>query len=188
MTAQSGCQYRYIIRYIPIRLARNKGFLGCNRKLVYDFKRGVMSERYMQKILDSIMKITEGRQGCWAVTFVPASTQERTERRFSALTEFLRERLSCPVYLHSIKSYKDYEPIHKHGVKAFKLHSIYAEHFSGKNVILIDDVLTTGRTMNDMSRKLRRIGALSVFGLCFAKTINPEFQFRQYSHYIYNKV
>ncbi|MBN2123035.1 MAG: ComF family protein [Deltaproteobacteria bacterium] len=40
----------------------------------------------------------------------------------------------------------------------------------GRNVILVDDVSTTGTTLNECARVLKRAGADQVFGLVLAKT------------------
>lgn len=42
----------------------------------------------------------------------------------------------------------------------------------GKSVLVVDDVLTTGTTMNECSRALREAGAASVFGITIAATEN----------------
>jgi len=44
------------------------------------------------------------------------------------------------------------------------------ERFEGRRVILIDDVLTTGATVNECARILKRAGAESVFVLTVART------------------
>ena len=45
----------------------------------------------------------------------------------------------------------------------------------GKNIVLIDDIITRGVTFNQVAAKLISLGALSVFGLFLAKTINPDY-------------
>ena len=44
----------------------------------------------------------------------------------------------------------------------------------GKNILLIDDTITTGATVNECSRVLLQAGAKSVFVLTFAKSIKDE--------------
>ena len=43
-----------------------------------------------------------------------------------------------------------------------------------KNVILIDDVITTGETFNRTAEQTMKMGANSVHGLFLAKTIHPD--------------
>ena len=45
------------------------------------------------------------------------------------------------------------------------------EGAAGKRILLIDDVCTTGATINSISDKLRRAGAVSVTAAVFAKTV-----------------
>ncbi len=42
------------------------------------------------------------------------------------------------------------------------------EIFSGKNVIIIDDVITTGATMHEISKTLRKAGAKNILGFAIA--------------------
>lgn len=47
----------------------------------------------------------------------------------------------------------------------------------GKTVLVIDDVLTTGATMNECAKMLKKAGAKKVFGLTFANTTRkPKFE------------
>ncbi|HEU0117134.1 MAG TPA: ComF family protein, partial [Alphaproteobacteria bacterium] len=55
---------------------------------------------------------------------------------------------------------------------AFALNSRHAEHIKGKNLTLIDDVLTTGATVNECSRVLLKAGAASVRVLTLARVKN----------------
>ena len=41
--------------------------------------------------------------------------------------------------------------------------------FKGKNVLIVDDVCTTGSTLNELAKTLRRAGARRVFGLTLAR-------------------
>jgi ComF family protein len=45
-----------------------------------------------------------------------------------------------------------------------------ASLLKGENVILIDDVTTTGNTLNDCARALKRAGAERVYGIALART------------------
>lgn len=47
-------------------------------------------------------------------------------------------------------------------------------NITGKNILLVDDTITTGATVNECSRVLLQGGARSVFVLTFAKSIKDE--------------
>lgn len=55
--------------------------------------------------------------------------------------------------------------------KAFDVHSAYEETIKGKNVILIDDVYTTGATVNECTNALKRAGAARVDILTLARVV-----------------
>jgi ComF family protein len=56
----------------------------------------------------------------------------------------------------------------KNVAKAFAVTS--PEIFTDKNILLIDDVLTTGHTLNECSRTLKKAGTLKVLCLALART------------------
>jgi ComF family protein len=41
----------------------------------------------------------------------------------------------------------------------------------GKNILIIDDVITTGSTMSECARALKKAGAINVYGLSVARTM-----------------
>ena len=52
--------------------------------------------------------------------------------------------------------------------------SVNREDVTGKNIILIDDIITRGTTFMGTTNKLMANGANLVIGLFLAKTINPD--------------
>ena len=43
--------------------------------------------------------------------------------------------------------------------------------FAGKRVVVIDDVMTTGATLNELARNIKRAGAANVEGWVLARTL-----------------
>lgn len=54
---------------------------------------------------------------------------------------------------------------------AFTLSEKYVQELDGKHVGIIDDVLTTGETLNEIAATLKRFGATRVTNLVFARTV-----------------
>jgi len=176
--------FKCILRYIPDRYDNLQDWQKANRRVIYDFKRGKISAEHQERILDAVKSIIRDNAHEWVICFVPAHTQEETEARFASLAAFLKERLSCPVCLHSVRNYKDYLPVHQSGVmKEVKLHFLQKEDIIGKRVVLIDDIITTGRSFREIGDKLIWSGALSVYGVCFAKTIHPNLPLKAKKQY-----
>lgn len=55
--------------------------------------------------------------------------------------------------------------------KAFAVTPRYIEQIKGKNILLIDDVYTTGSTVNECARALKKAGAFEVNVLCIARVV-----------------
>lgn len=67
--------------------------------------------------------------------------------------------------LHSLLSKKERS---KNILNAFKL--INSEEIRGKKILLLDDVYTTGATMEECAKVLKKFGAKRVFGLVIARS------------------
>jgi ComF family protein len=48
------------------------------------------------------------------------------------------------------------------------------EEVAGKRVLLVDDVWTTGTTINECAKALRKAGAGDVFALTLARAVSPD--------------
>jgi len=53
---------------------------------------------------------------------------------------------------------------------AYKLNPAYAKEIKGKNILIIDDVITTCATINEIASVLKAHGAKEVYALSFART------------------
>ncbi len=107
---------------------------------------------------------------------VPLHPVKRRSRGFSQ-TELLARSLSkltgIPVRTPLIRV-KNTRPQVKLAMRERKINVKGAfvlkakEEVKGKKVLLIDDVMTTGHTLSEAARTLKRAGAISVFGLVVA--------------------
>lgn len=61
--------------------------------------------------------------------------------------------------------------------KAFKLAK--RPSLVGKVVLIVDDVMTTGTTINEISRKIKKLKPKAIYALTFAKTLSPDTKKRE---------
>lgn len=164
-----------ILEYLPKRYNATEE-QEQNRQICYRFKDGYLSDFVKNSFLAKIREITGGCKLNWLVCFIPASTSAKTERRFSKLAEAI-EKEGYDVEFRIVYNKYDTEAGHISGksgnpIEAFGFNT---EKIGGKNIILIDDIITRGTTFNQVANKLNSLGALSVAGLFLARTINPDY-------------
>jgi ATP-dependent DNA helicase RecQ len=110
------------------------------------------------------------------ICFIPASTSAKTIRRYGNLAVRLEKATGVKACLSAIRRTSDTEAGHLNGKVGNPIEglSFDSDYFRGKNVILIDDVITRGRTFCMTANELLERGADDVVGLFVAKTINPD--------------
>ena len=62
---------------------------------------------------------------------------------------------------------------HRNMQGAFRVSVRHKSAIAGRNTVLVDDVLTTGATVNACARALKRAGAAKVFVLVLARVVRP---------------
>jgi len=136
-------------------------------------------EKYLAQTMSKFMKscYLDNRYKCELITFVPSGLKRTKERGFN-LAKLLADNLSMELNLplvdtmqrinetHQIN--KDFKSRQENIKDAFKL--LENVDIKNKIVLLVDDVYTTGATMNECSKVLKKAGAKEVFGLTFAHT------------------
>nr|WP_297654907.1 phosphoribosyltransferase [uncultured Prevotella sp.] len=167
--------YYYLKEYLPKRYNASAEQLA-DRQTCYNFKDGILSEEVSKSFLNKIEAITQGNKAAWRICFIPASTQVKTIMRYTNLMSAIQ---SAGYTADMFTVYNEYDreaehitgktnnPIEGFGFKA--------DGIVGKNVIVIDDIITRGTTFNMVAEKLLTMGATTVTGLFLAKTINPDY-------------
>lgn len=168
--------YTYLLEYIPVRYQGLSAKQLQDRKDIFNFKDGSAPLSVKNGLLSKIRNIVANNPSQWIVCFIPASTKTKTYNRFSSLALYLSREAGCDVFIDAIVNSVDTEAGHISGksnnpTQNFIINSSYIRD---KNVILIDDVITRGRTFDDSADKLLKAGATSVQGLFVAKTIHPD--------------
>lgn len=107
----------------------------------------------------------------------PARLREREFNQSLLLADRLGRRLRLPVSYASLVRLRTTPPQTelsrsarlKNLRRAFAV--VRAQELAGKRVLLVDDVLTTGTTVNECAKALRRAGAGDVFVVTLARTL-----------------
>lgn len=106
---------------------------------------------------------------------IPASTRDKNASRFSHFCELLSTKIGVTNGYNAIEITVDREPLK--GLRGKdKLSNLLfnAQYFVGKDVFLIDDIITTGEGFIQIKRRLMELGAKSVIGLFLGRTIEKS--------------
>ena len=103
---------------------------------------------------------------------IPASTRERQQQRFAKFNYHLAKHLKIDDGYKAIRINKDREQL-KGMTRQNKTSNLtfYKEYVNGKDVFLVDDILTSGQSFIQIKRILMQLGANSVVGLFLGKTV-----------------
>lgn len=169
-------KFSYLLEYIPVRYQGLTPKQLQDRREIYNFKDGNASASIKTELLSKIKNITAQNPSKWVVCFIPASTRAKTTNRFQTLVNYLSREVGCEVCIDTVTNSIDSEAGHIAGKSSNPTEHfiINTKQIHNKNVVLIDDVITRGRTFDDTADKLINQGALSVHGLFVAKTIHPN--------------
>lgn len=116
------------------------------------------------------------------LTAVPLSGKRLAERGFNQALEIakpLAQAIAVPLVPQLIERTRDtlmqaqlpIDERHKNIRNAFVVAGGFADRVRGQHIGLIDDVMTTGGTLNEIAATLKRHGAARVTNLVFARTL-----------------
>ena len=167
--------YHYLKDYLPVRYQANAQQLA-DRQTCYNFKDGNINDEVKSGFLNKIQEITNGEKTGWDICFIPASTKSKTQTRYKKLAEAIQAS-GYKVAIDAIYNEHDHEAGHLTGktgnpIEGFGFNT---SGIAGKKIIVIDDIITRGKTFQMVAEKLMAMGATTVTGLFLAKTINPDY-------------
>lgn len=103
---------------------------------------------------------------------IAASTRERHRERFASFCSHLARRLNILDGYRAIWITGDREQLKgTRGTNKIAHVAFNKKHIVGKDIFLVDDVLTTGASFRQTAQVLKKMGANSVVGLFLGKTI-----------------
>ncbi|MEQ1775891.1 MAG: ComF family protein [Burkholderiales bacterium] len=116
---------------------------------------------------------------------MPLADARLRERGFNQAQEIARnvaKRTGIPLLPRACRKVRDTAPQAalpwKERAKNVRKAFVCDEDFTGKHVAVVDDVMTTGATLNELARNLKQAGATRVTGLVVARTLPDAFRKR----------
>ena len=160
------------------------------RNMIWDFKanphKPMSIETIMRLHKDAVREIVDDMEKCLNHFFgedtkyltlvcVPSSQAVINQRRYEDFAQLMCSRTQMENGYSHIRLTTDGEAKHMGGTNVAK-YEINAEFFKGKNIILFDDVITSGRSMEQLRIKLQNSGANVIGGLSIGRTKHDKQQ------------
>lgn len=167
----------YIHDYYPVSHYRD---ISIHQKkvsnLVFRFKEGKQSALVAKLFSLAILRMPFLKELINPILIpIPAATKERNIQRFAQFIYLLSKRLKIEDGFKAIFIKEDREQLKglTHQDKLYNL-DFNTKYIKGKDILLIDDIFTTGESFIQLKKKLIDLGANSVIGLFFGKTMKRE--------------
>lgn len=164
----------YIHDYYPTRC---KGIAVEDRKtsnLVFRFKEGQQAA-LVAKIFSlciARMPFYKEKAANAVLIPIPAATRERNAARFARFCSLLSRRLKIVDGFRATWIREDREQMKgTHGLDKLSNLIFHPIYFQGRDVFLVDDIVSTGENFTQMKRRLMQLGANSVTGLFLGRTV-----------------
>lgn len=104
---------------------------------------------------------------------IPAATRERNIARFARFCSLLSRRLKVVDGFRAIWINEDREQLKgTNGHDKLSNLIFHPQYIKGKDIILVDDIVTTGQSFIQLKRKFMQMGANSVVGVFLGRTVS----------------
>ncbi len=183
LSIKSKMRQNYFIEYVPsayMHLCFDKEQQMANNQFVYDFKSGnKAASRYCGELLVHYLSTRYGKLlKDYVVVFAPCSSQAKYNKRFAYVAAMLRNILHVTTANEHVHIYGERKPLHNGGShnvseEIYKV-SVDGDFFKGKNVILFDDLLTSGKTIGEFKRQLEAVGAYVEEEIFLGRTVHHD--------------
>lgn len=153
-------------------------------KIVHNFKLNSMKElgEEMGKMMSETVKEYYSEIDFDYVTFVPLHKKREKSRGFNQseiLAKVIAKNINSKCVLLLIKTMKT--KVQRKQTKRERKVNVYGvfdivqnADIDGKTILLVDDVKTTGATINECAKMLNIYGAKAVYAVTFAITVNKD--------------
>ena len=176
----SGVPYVFLYYYVPVKYQHDKEYsftqeveTSCHK--IWNFKDGIDQEWAINAVTEVLDYRLYNGVFNTKLTFVciPASTISSNNLRFKYFASEICNRLRLQNGFDYINIVKEKTPKHISGVESEAELEIDPFFFAGKDIILFDDVVTKGHSMQKLMQKLQAVNAKTVLCLSLGKTYFP---------------
>lgn len=166
----------HFLKYFPVRIKNVGEDAVAARNLIWAFKdsRDDAYEKVVQMTADHLQEEFGEQVTNMVFVCVPASTQEQNQSRYARFCERVSELTGIANGFTHVKVLSDRLAIHEHchdkSVSRTQVIDFDAEYFNGKNVLVMDDVVTTGTSYALFANQLETFGANVLGGFFLGRT------------------
>ena len=172
-----GIPYYFFYHYYPTRFTDISNASRNVRGLIYDFKDGKRHGNVVN-ILSQKLRSTFNKEDFKHLCFVciPASTKSKNDARYESFSNDLCYELGMMNGFKHIRVIEDKISVREGGsFVSSNLYDIDTDFFRDKNVILFDDVVTRGRSMQVFKELLENNGATVICALSIGRTYSDYY-------------
>ena len=165
----------YLYYYYPKSYGKVKKFQDWARKFIWDFKDGENTEDAVDQVI-SVLQHFFLSETLSELTFlcIPASTNRKNTIRYKDFSnEVSRECNMWNGYSHIRLKYEA-KAKHLGGEKDYNNLEYDQYWFEGKRIILFDDVVTSGGSIDNIKNELVRMGATVVGAITLGRTVHHD--------------
>jgi len=176
------CVRKYAIDGCFSALSYNKTV----QKLIYNFKykpyltdlKNVLADLFYESIIQNEQFQKQIKNGEWAFVPIPLSTSKYRKRGYNQaeiLAKELSKQLNFPVQNLLLRTKETKTQVGLTNLqRKLNVHQVFEmkskkSELKNQNIFLIDDVATTGSTLLEAAKILKKAGAKKVFGLTLAR-------------------
>lgn len=168
--------YLYFVDYHPTTVSYTSDQIEKDRELIWRFKDGYSSAmHHVEKLIRE--KLEEQFQGLTrflTLVCIPASSIVANNRRYREFSRLLCEDCEMINAFEEIKIVQEPDSAKHLGGSGSLILELNEEFFKGRNVIIFDDIVTSGKSISKMNNALAKLGANTIAAISIGKTTHSR--------------
>lgn len=164
-----GVHHYFFYYYYPTKFDDVTEFDWDVRYLIWDFKKGKRHDDVCEMLTTKLERVYGEALDLLTFVCVPASTREVNYKRYYSFMADVCSATGMANGYEHITIVKEKEPTHLGGESKAE-YAYDKDFFSGRQIILFDDVVTRGRSLARIKMELESVGAHIVAALSIGRT------------------